>query len=153
MWSTAWWTSASTVRHSLSPFWYCQTSSCLFVTHFLLNLFPLFRQRNDFFVRSPQIGNGRYRKNCHYARRNRYHYFSIWDQWQWYPFLINTILLLSISCSEFVKNRKALPQSRQANFHIFPKRKRGTGLSSQKDGCRRNGLNTGFSSPLSICSC
>jgi hypothetical protein len=37
-------------------------------------------------------------------------------------------------------------------FH-FSKRKRGTSLSSQKDGCRKNGLNTGFPSPLSICSC
>jgi len=47
----------------------------------------------------------------------------------------------------------AKPQSRQTNFHIFSKRKRGTSLSSQKDRCRRNGLNTGFSSPLPICSC
>ena len=44
----------------------------------------------------------------------------------------------------------AFPQSRQTNFHIFSKRKRGTRLSSQKDRCRRNGLNTGFFGPLFI---
>ena len=32
---------------------------------------------------------------------------------------ISTLLLLSISCLEFVKNRKALPQSRRTNFYIF----------------------------------
>jgi hypothetical protein len=38
----------------------------------------------------------------------------------------------------------AKPQSRQTNFYIFSKRKRGTCLSSQKDGCRRNGLKAAF---------
>ena len=42
------------------------------------------------------------------------------------------------------------PQSRQSDFHIFPDRKSGTGLSFQKDGCRRNGLNTGFSGPFLV---